>query len=214
MHFARLLTLAGLVVTSVLSAPLIRVPAEAYDLTSRDQYSGKLEDLSTRGWDVNNEIDTRTWDEEEDLVARNVLKIGSEAFLTLSRRIATGLRTQPSKAVFWSGTTKGGQSVIHDAEAYARARGKFTLEMLLKQQGLELPQFPFKAGEEEAASELWKLASGQFAKHASGEVDVVLGDIVRSQSIWNSVEKPSLEKSEAVTKIMEYANGKDPVRIK
>jgi hypothetical protein len=106
--------------------------------------------------------------------------------------------TNPNEAVFWSGRTDGVGGKEAAAELAEKYRG-LTLEKIIERRQLNLPAFErFNPDSIEA----WTKISYELAKHANGEVRVVLGRSVREDSIWNSVELPTLISNQSVTKII------------
>jgi len=96
-------------------------------------------------------------------------------------------------AVFWSGRAGANRAA---AEAFAEQSGRTTLEMssagrALEQQGVTFAQNP----------EAWINASREFAAQASGEVNAFVGG-ARANSIWKTVELPTLMQNNSVTKII------------
>jgi hypothetical protein len=109
----------------------------------------------------------------------------------------TGLQTEPNTAFFWSGKTSGvgGDRVAADV---AKSRGGTTLEMLIEERGIKMPDWDPK---DPAVKKAWQDISAEYAKEASGEVRVVLGDTLRPGNIWETRELPALKANSAVTKI-------------
>ena len=108
-------------------------------------------------------------------------------------------------AVFWSGRAGANRAA---AEAFAAQSGRTTLEMsfagrALEQQGVTFAKDP----------EAWIKASSEFAAQASGEVHAFAGG-ARANSIWNTVELPTLMQNTKVTKIIiRDANRPEVTRI-
>ena len=96
-----------------------------------------------------------------------------------------------AKRVFWSGLGKNGANI---AEKWAKENGGETLEMYLKREGVDAPDFIDNP-------DFWDKASKNFAETASGEVDALIGPYVRDNSIWNTIEKPILNNNKDVTSI-------------
>ncbi|KAF9524940.1 hypothetical protein CPB83DRAFT_860495 [Crepidotus variabilis] len=111
------------------------------------------------------------------------------------------LKPPPNGAVFWSGTktdAKGKTVSVHaDAKKLAKETGGKTIGQALKDQGLSIPN-------DKNSKQLWRIASKAYAKNAKGEVNAVLGSKVRPESVWNKVEKPTLEKNNNVNKVTEH----------
>ena len=96
-----------------------------------------------------------------------------------------------TKRVFWSGLGKDGANI---AEKWAKENGGETLEMYLKREGIDAPNFSDNP-------DFWDKASKNFAETSSGEVDVLIGPYIRDNSIWNTIEKPILNNNKDVTSI-------------
>ncbi len=77
---------------------------------------------------------------------------------------------------------------------WAKENGGETLEMYLKREGVDAPDFIDNP-------DFWDKASKNFAETASGEVDALIGPYVRDNSIWNTIEKPILNNNKDVTSI-------------
>ncbi|KAJ3501053.1 hypothetical protein NMY22_g19055 [Coprinellus aureogranulatus] len=218
MLFTQLLTFAGFLVSAAVAAPLPRGSATTYDISTRtfdvDTRAWYDEDVMTARSSVDDLVEAFEREEDDELVTR-ALTTTSPEFLALKAKIEAGLKTAPNTAVFWSGTTDG-KSVMHDAEAYAQGKNKVTLEMVLRKEGIEdqMPKWPWNPADNEASSELWRLASLRYAQQASGEVDVILGKEVRAASVYLQTEQPFLLNSKAVTKVTEYQTGKPAKVIK
>lgn len=114
------------------------------------------------------------------------------------------LVTEPNTAFFWSGRT-GGIGGQDRAAEIAQANGK-TLEMRLTEQGIAAPSFD-GTGKTIA---WWRQASVSFAEGASGDVRVVLGEKVRDDSMWATVEFPSLQRNARVARVIAI----DPATLK
>jgi len=96
--------------------------------------------------------------------------------------------TAPGTAVFYSGGNSG-----EAARQFARESGRFTIDMTpggswLNQYGDLRNIFDPKTSDS-----IWKNISRRFAQNASGEVFVFL-DNPRKDSVWNTVERPELER--------------------
>lgn len=106
------------------------------------------------------------------------------------------LMTNSGAAYFWSGLGRGGATT---AAGSARAGGGTTLEMLLKARGIKMPAWDATNPASVAA---WRDASAQFARGASGDVRVVLGDSLRPGNLWQTVEMPALQANPNVSRII------------
>lgn len=106
--------------------------------------------------------------------------------------------TDPDTAFFWSGRTQnvGGESV---ALEHARAGGGTTLEELMRQRGIELPEWDPDNAE---VVSLWSEASAAYADQANGVIRAVVGQDLRPGNVWESAELPVLRESPNVTKIV------------
>jgi hypothetical protein len=127
----------------------------------------------------------------------------------LSRLAATGLldaaeagsedfATATGQAWFWSGRS-GSASAQAVARELAEGRGGTTLEALMEQRGIRMPEWN---PNDPASIEAWTNASRAYAQGASGTVYAVIGDSVRAGSIWQEVELPALEANPEVTQIV------------
>ncbi|WP_448630738.1 hypothetical protein [Cellulomonas soli] len=108
--------------------------------------------------------------------------------------------TEPDTAFFWSGRTGDGHDIGEFSEAFARQRGGITLEGLMSDRGIELPEWDFEDAE---SVRLWTEASGHYAEAVSGEVRAVIGTNLRPGSVWETVELPRLARSPAVARIVQ-----------
>lgn len=110
----------------------------------------------------------------------------------------SGLKTEKDTAFFWSGKTSGvgGDEV---AARIAKERGGTTLEMLIKERGIKMPEWNVS---NPASVKAWQDISAEYAKGASGHVRAVVGDRLRPGSIWETRELPALKANPAVTKII------------
>jgi uncharacterized protein YukE len=106
--------------------------------------------------------------------------------------------TDPDTAFFWSGRTQnvGGESV---ALEHARAGGGTTLEELMRQRGIELPEWD---PDDPTAVSLWSEASAAYADQANGVVRAVIGQDLRLGNVWENAELPVLRNSPNVTQIV------------
>jgi RHS repeat-associated protein len=130
-----------------------------------------------------------------DLLLALPIAVTTEAALQGGARGLQWLRgaAKSEGAVFWSGRAGANRAA---AEAFAGQSGRTTLEMssagrALEQQGVTFAQNP----------EAWINASRGFAAQASGEVNAFAGG-ARANSIWKTVELPTLMQNNSVTKII------------
>lgn len=94
--------------------------------------------------------------------------------------------------VFWS----GGEKALNAATTFALEKGMTTLEMT-------------KAGKRllsaaKATNNGWKYASKRFAQGAEGVVHVFRKAVVRTDSVWKTIEEPVLRTSSKVKEIIEH----------
>jgi hypothetical protein len=111
--------------------------------------------------------------------------------------------TKQSTAFFWSGKTKagdgqwvGGQDV---AANIAREYGGTTLEMLIENRGILMPEWNSL---NPSAVMAWERISVQYAADASGTVRAVVGSSLRPGNIWQNVELPRLIENHTVGEII------------
>ncbi|MEZ5749075.1 MAG: hypothetical protein R3D83_04050 [Caenibius sp.] len=107
----------------------------------------------------------------------------------------SALETKPGEATFWSGIGRGGDK---KAAGIARRNGGKTMEDIMLERGIDMPEWD---ADNPASVKAWKDASRMFAEGAKGDVKVVLGDQVRPDGIWNSIELPTLQNNPNVTSI-------------
>ena len=132
-----------------------------------------------------------------DLVARLAPKVAEDA----EGLAVEGLdfATEADTAIFWSGNTAG-VSAEDAAASYASRAGGTTLEQLEKERGINLPEYDRAKPETVQA---WRDASQAYAEGASGKVRAVVGDTVRPDSVWKTIELPALQNNPFVTEIVE-----------
>jgi uncharacterized protein YukE len=111
---------------------------------------------------------------------------------------AAAFATDPDTAYFWSGRTQnvGGESV---ALEHARAGGGTTLEELMRQRGIELPEWD---PDNPDVVSVWSVASAAYAEQANGVVRAVIGQDLRPGNVWESAELPVLRSSPDVTQVV------------
>jgi RHS repeat-associated protein len=100
---------------------------------------------------------------------------------------------------FWSG-----EGAMEAAMAWAKANGGVTLEMTEAGQAAANATAGLSR---EAATPIWEAVSREFAAGASGEVHVFQGPVVRINSIWATVEYPTLSSNPNVTNIVYHVVG-------
>jgi len=108
------------------------------------------------------------------------------------------LITEPNKAYFWSGNSNGigGKEF---AREYASKNSGITLEALMESKGIKMPIWDIS---NPIAQKAWDNASATYARQVSGEVRAIIGKRVRSNSIWQTIELPSLIDNPNVTKVI------------
>lgn len=117
-------------------------------------------------------------------------------------------KTEPNTAFFWSGLGENGAEI---AKETAKANGGVTLEMLMEQNKQKLIEagFPYDEdfdrfiwnGTDPENVKAWQDLSEAYANQTSGNVRAILGDNVRSGSVWCQNEIPRLFNNDAVTSI-------------
>ncbi|RDB20310.1 hypothetical protein Hypma_012635 [Hypsizygus marmoreus] len=129
------------------------------------------------------------------------------AALKVAKQIKNKLRPQPDQAVFWSGTKKGQDgktaSVKPDAQKYAKANGKETINQALAKNNIKIPP----PSQNPASPRLWDVASKAWALRSKGETNAVVGDR-RPGNVYDRIEKPTLIKNPNVNKIVEHDKNK------
>ena len=112
-------------------------------------------------------------------------------------KIRPRLRTERSKAFFWSGRTDG----VGGADIAAHIAGEkdgVTLESTIAKKKIVLPEWDF---DDPSSMEAWSLASEAYAEQVSGEIRAVIGAELRPGNIWENIELPRLMENLNVTKI-------------
>ncbi|TCR62902.1 hypothetical protein [Rhizobium sp. BK376] len=153
--------------------------------------------------------------------AGNIAKLGAEALASITGGAAkTGgpggtmpagsgaegipgegsnpVATEKSTAFFWSGRTgdTGGEDI---AAQIAQQNGGTTLEMLIKQNGIQMPAWD---ASNPAVVQAWQDISAKYAAGASGTVRAVIGSNLRPGNVWESAELPALIDNPKVTQII------------
>ena len=134
---------------------------------------------------------------------RSLIKKQENNFNTLSRiEIVSGssisdfspyTKTNSGAAYFWSGKTNG-IGGANKAYEIAKARGGKTLESILAENGVIMPDW--------ADNKLiWDIASAKYAEQVTGEVKAVVGKNLRPDNIWENIELPRLKENIKVSKI-------------
>lgn len=109
---------------------------------------------------------------------------------------ASDFRTPRDGAYYWSGMYPRKGEVV--AGEIANRNGATTLEMLITERGIEMPEWDDK---NPASVETWTQVSEAYASGASGQVHAVLGDNLRSDAVWWK-ELERLQSNENVTEII------------
>lgn len=81
----------------------------------------------------------------------------------------------------------------------AKQNNGTTLEMLMEEQGINLPKWDFN---DPAAIQVWKDASASYARQASGEVRAIIGSKINPDGVWNTIELKILKANLNVSKII------------
>lgn len=125
------------------------------------------------------------------------VKGGSKSVIFNIEEIQPQLKTEPNTAFFWSGKTNGIGGADVAAEI-ARGKGGVTLETLIDETGIQMPEWDFN---NPSSMDAWDIASASYAEQVSGEVRAIVGTKLRSGNIWENVELPRLIENLNVTKI-------------
>ncbi|KAF8160290.1 hypothetical protein BJ912DRAFT_902216 [Pholiota molesta] len=151
-----------------------------------------------------------TYYERSDEVALEARQRGIGQFKQAAQAVSTinqvkkAFRPKSGEAVFWSGTRKDAHghpvSVHGDAQKFAHAHDKSTINHGLAQHGIKIPE----RHENKYSDHIWNVASKVWAERAHGDTHAVLGGTVRPGSVYNTIEKPILMKNERVTKLTEH----------
>lgn len=129
--------------------------------------------------------------------AATILKDVPKGFLPDGSIDADAFKTEKDTAFFWSGRTDGvgGEKI---AGQYASDGGGTTLEQLMEERGIKLPEWDPDNPEVVHA---WTEASKAYADGVSGQVRAVIGDSMRPGAVWNT-EFEALKENPAVTEII------------
>jgi RHS repeat-associated protein len=100
--------------------------------------------------------------------------------------------TGANQAFFWSNVP------WRVAADIARSMGGTTLEGLLEERGIDMPMYD---PNDPDIAESWFLISARFADQASGLARAILGPDAGSTTVWNLLERPTLENNPLVTRI-------------
>jgi hypothetical protein len=124
--------------------------------------------------------------------------MGETAGVQAIERASAQFATNPNEALYWS-SAPGGANLSRNAGWRAATQGRMTLEQFARAQGIDLPAFSLS---DPASVQAWRDASRAFAQNASGSVMAVVGEGVRPDSIWLTVELPALRANPNVTYII------------
>ncbi|MHA5052205.1 GDSL-type esterase/lipase family protein [Streptomyces sp. SD15] len=119
----------------------------------------------------------------------------SAADIPTEAEVSAALESTPGSNYFWTGRTGGcaseDDSVKGLAERIASERGGKTLEMRLREAGINMPSFDAP----DPAKEIWRFASREYAKKTSYQAWVIKGSCVREGNTWEEKELPNLKAS-------------------
>lgn len=127
-------------------------------------------------------------------------KDAADTAVTIFEEVSRGIplmKTTPDTAFFWSGRTNGigGELVAKDI---ASRNGGVTLEMMIEANHVNMPAW----SSDPLVQKAWGDISQAYASQVTGEVRAVIGDTVRTDSIWLTRELPNLMSNPNVTKII------------
>ena len=111
------------------------------------------------------------------------------------------LRTEKNTAFFWSGKTNGIGGETKALEI-AKSRGGTTLEGLLADKGVKMPNFSENP-------KIWEEVSAEYSNQVSGTIRAVIGKELREGNVWENIELPRLKANNNVTEIIKI----DPVTL-
>lgn len=113
------------------------------------------------------------------------------------------VETKPDEAFFWSGRSKDAAGKTRggpeDAARIARENGGTTLETLIEERGIKMPDWD---PTNPASIKAWENLSADYAAGASGKVRAVIGKDLRPGNIWETRELPALMSNPKVTRIV------------
>jgi hypothetical protein len=108
----------------------------------------------------------------------------------------------PKRAMFWSGNlTATNESILPYAEICADKLGGGTGRMIMCEIGGFM--MPDNNVHSAPATKLRDFASEVLANHTNGRSDVMLGDKVRPNGTWRTIELPALKKNPHATVVVE-----------
>lgn len=93
----------------------------------------------------------------------------------------------------------GDASLARNAGWRAAMQGRTTLEQFVRAHGATLPAYN---PADTASVQAWRDASLMFAQNARGSVLAVVGESVRPESVWATIELPALKANPNVTQII------------
>ncbi|RDB20219.1 hypothetical protein Hypma_012664 [Hypsizygus marmoreus] len=132
------------------------------------------------------------------------------AALQIEKQIEDKLHPKPDQAVFWSGSkmSKKGKpvSVKRDAQKYATAAGKQTINQALAKNNIKIPPPSMNP----ASARIWEKASETWASRSKGEVNAFVGD-KHPNSVYDRIEKPTLIRNNNVNKVVEHDKVKNTI---
>ena len=130
-----------------------------------------------------------------------VKKVVSNGLVVL--RKPSRVSTKPDTAHFWSGRSKDAngkyQGGAIKAEEIARSEGGKTLEMLIEERKIVMPNWD---PTNHSSIKAWQDISAEYAAGASGEIRAVVGNELRRGNIWETRELPALINNPNVTRII------------
>ncbi len=103
-----------------------------------------------------------------------------------------GYRPKKILSVFWTGLGPDGQFI---AGRWAEKNGGKTLEMTLRESGIELPEFS------DESRAVWEAASRSFASSAYGDVILLNKGFISNTSVWKNIEFDALRNNKNVHSI-------------
>lgn len=122
--------------------------------------------------------------------------------------IRKAVASAPGSNVFWTGRTGSCSSpadgVIVTTQNFARGRGQKTLEMRLRDAGINMPVYA-EHNPDPRSKQLWRFASREFAAQSFGQAWVVKGTCVRDSNTWERNELPELKTSGKIKCIWEIS---------
>ena len=125
---------------------------------------------------------------------------GSLVGRVINENIRNALRPEKDQAVFFSNCSMLGsgnvKSSVEVAREYADGNGGVTMEKLLD--GTDIPEWEFGSS---GSMSRWEGASRAYAEQASGNVRVIARPPMRKNSIFQTVEFPTLKKNPNVTSV-------------